>query len=125
MNREDLKQELIDTYQKYYVEGFKTNNIGLIDQAVQYPIAYIKEGKVEMLDYYPVNPAKLKSEIAWDHSKDWNFEIPAVTDSHAHVIASATRCRKDGSVIERVHGFYAFKKVDGAWKMYALADQVF
>ena len=125
MNQEDLKQELIDTYKKFYVEGFKTNNIGLIGQIVEYPIAYIKQGSVTMLDHYPVNPAELKAEISWDHSKDWHFEIPAISENHAHATASATRCRKDGSMIERVHGFYAFKRVDGAWKMYALADQVF
>jgi len=125
MKTEDMKQELIDTYQNFYVEGFKTNNVSLIDQIVVYPIAYIKQGSVAMLDHFPVNPVKLKAEIEWDHSKDWNFDIPAITKDHAHVVASATRCRKDGSVIERVHGFYAFKKINGIWKIYALADQVF
>lgn len=122
---EQLKEELLACYQRYYVEGFRTNDVGLIDKIVRYPIAYIKDGRVEMLDEYPVDPAKLKAELGWDHSIDWSFEVSGVNDTSAHMQASATRCRKDGSVIERVHGFYAFTKIDGAWKMYAMADVVF
>ena len=125
MTSDDLKQELIDTYNKFYVEGFKTNDIALIDQVVDYPLTYVKNGEVSSVMHYPVNPADLKAETGWDHSKDWYFDVPAITETSAHVVASATRCRKDGSVIERVHGFYAFRKTQGMWKMYALADQVF
>ena len=120
-----MKDELIRTYQDFYVEGFRTNDVALIDRIVRYPIAYIKDGKVEMLDKYPVDPARLKEELGWDHSIDWSFEVSGVNDTSAHMVASATRCRKDGSVIERVHGFYAFTKIDGTWKMYAMADVTF
>ncbi|MGI9373000.1 MAG: hypothetical protein ACR2OJ_10930 [Hyphomicrobiales bacterium] len=125
MTQQDLKQQLIDTYNQFYVEGFKNNDIALIDRIVDYPLTYIKNGTVSSVERYPVNPAELKAQTGWDHSKDWHFDVPAITETSAHVVASATRCRKDGSVIERVHGFYAFRKVDGVWKMYALADQVF
>ena len=125
MDQEQLKQELLTTYQRYYVGGFKTADLGLIDEIVRYPIAYVRAGVVEMLDRYPIDPAKLKAEKGWDHSKDWKFEIPAISEDHAHAAASATRCRADGSVIEHVHGFYAFTRIDGQWKMYALAEIVY
>ena len=125
MDQEQLKQELLTTYQRYYVEGFKTADLGLIDEIVRYPIAYVRAGVVEMLDRYPIDPAKLKAEKGWDHSKDWKFEIPAISEDHAHAVASATRCRADGSVIEHVHGFYAFTRIAGRWKMYALAEIVY
>ena len=122
---DQLKKEIEDLYTRFYMEGFRTNDISLIDQIVRYPIAYLKNGTVEMVDHYPVDPAQLKAEKQWDHSTDWYFEVSAVNDLNAHVVASATRRRADGSQIERVHAFYDFTKVDGAWKMYALADIVF
>ncbi len=120
-----MREELIKIYQDYYVEGFRTNDVSLIDKIVRYPIAYIKSGRVEMRDSYPVDPAKLKEELGWDHSIDWSYEVSGINETTAHMVASATRCRKDGSVIEHVHGFYAFTKTDVGWKMYAMADIAF
>ena len=125
MTEEQLKEELLKAYTEFYMEGFKTNDVTLIDKIVQYPITYIKDGVVEKMDHYPIDPAKLKAEKEWDHSIDWEFEIPAINQTSAHVVASATRCRADGSVIEHVHGFYAFTKVEGNWKMYVIADTTF
>jgi len=122
MTEDELKAELRATYQRYYVEGFKRNDVSLIDRMVRYPIASINGGTVVMMDRYPVDPAALKAERGWDHSIDWSFEIPAITEHHAHAITSATRCRADGTVIERVHAFYAFTRIDGEWKMYAIGD---
>lgn len=122
MNEEALKKELLNTYTQLYIEGFKTNNVELIDQMVRYPITYIKDGVVSSLDHYPVDPKQLKIDIEWDHSIDWEFNIPAITETTGHALASATRCKVDGTIIEKVHAFYAFAKVDGNWKMIAVAD---
>jgi len=121
---EALKQEVFDTYNEYYVEGFKNNDVTLIDKIIEYPLTYIKNGNVSSLDAYPVDPAKLKQALEWDHSKDWNFEVVGINGTSANAIASATRCREDGSLIEYVSAFYGFKKVDGQWKMHVLADIV-
>ncbi len=120
-DQEALKEELRTTYLKY-VEGFKTNNVALIDEIVRYPITYLKNGVVEMVDCYPIDPAKLKADKGWDHSTDWQFDIPAINQLQAHAVAVAVRRRVDGSIIEQVHGFYAFTKVDGTWKMYAFSE---
>lgn len=125
MTFEDLKDEVTNTYMKYYVEGFKSNDVSLIDKMVQYPIAYIKDGKVELCDSYPINPEKLKKEKGWDHSIEWKFEVTAVNSKEAHAVASAVRCKKDGSKIESVHGFYAFANTPDGWKMFAVADITF
>jgi len=124
LNTEALKQEVIDTYNQYYVEGFKTNDVRLINQIVDYPLTYIKDGNVTSLDNYAVDPAELKRQLQWDHSKDWKFEVVGINANSANVIASATRCRKDGSIIEHVSAYYGFKKVEGQWKMHVLADIV-
>ncbi|TFH88481.1 hypothetical protein EQG41_01195 [Billgrantia azerbaijanica] len=125
MTFEELQSEVYETYMKYYVEGFKNNDVSLIDEMVRYPIAYIKNGAVTMCDSYPIDPKALKKEKGWDHSVDWEFDVTAVNDSEAHAVASAVRCRKDGSKIESVHGFYAFTKTEDGWKMYAVADMTF
>lgn len=124
MNAADLRTELEQTYTDYYMRGFRDNDVALIDEIVDYPICYLKNGRVEMLDHFPVDPAVLKAEKQWDHSIDWTFDIPAITEAYAHVTASATRCRADGSIIEKVHAFYDFKRMQGVWRMYALAELV-
>ena len=125
MTREELHKDLHETYMKYYVEGFKQDNVGLIDKIVKYPIAYINSGSVEMCSVYPIDPSELKKEKQWDHSTEWNFEITALNEHSAHAVASAVRRRKDGTRIENVHGFYAFTMTEQGWKMYAVADVTF
>ena len=125
MTREELHKDLHETYMKYYVEGFKQDNVGLIDKIVKYPIAYINAGSVEMCSVYPIDPSELKKEKQWDHSTDWNFKITALNEHSAHAVASAVRRRKDGTKIENVHGFYAFTMTKQGWKMYAVADVTF
>ena len=125
MTREELHRDLHETYMKYYVEGFKTDNVELIDKMVKYPIAYINAGSVEMCREYPIDPSELKKEKQWDHSTDWKFAITAVSEHSAHAVASAVRRRKDGTKIENVHGFYAFTMTDEGWKMFAVADVTF
>lgn len=125
MTFETLRSEVHDTYMKYYVAGFKANDVSLIDTMVKYPIAYIHNGSVTMCESYPIDPKRLKEEKGWDHSIDWKFEVTAVNDREAHAVASAVRCKKDGSRIESVHGFYAFTKTSDGWKMYAIADTTF
>ena len=125
MTREELHKDLHETYMKYYVEGFKQDNVGLIDKIVKYPIAYINSGSVEMCSLYPIDPSELKKEKQWDHSTEWNFEITGLNEHSAHAVASAVRRRKDGTQIENVHGFYAFAMTEQGWKMYAVADVTF
>ncbi|WP_281557524.1 hypothetical protein [Thalassomonas sp. RHCl1] len=125
MTESQLKQELLETYMQYYVEGFKTNNVALIDRMVKYPLTYLKDGKMTLCEQYPIDPQKLKQEKAWDHSTDWQFEIQGINNKEAHAVALAVRRRADGSKIESVHGFYAFNRTSEGWKMYALADITF
>ncbi|WDE01676.1 hypothetical protein [Thalassomonas actiniarum] len=125
MTESQLKEELLETYMQYYVEGFKTNNVALIDHMVKYPLTYLKDGKMILCEQYPIDPQKLKAEKAWDHSTDWQFEIQGINDKEAHAVAFAVRRRADGSKIESVHGFYAFSRTSEGWKMYALADITF
>lgn len=121
MNESALKEELLKVY-NIYIEGFISNDMNLINSIVHFPIAFLKDGKIEMLTNYPVNPKELKEQKEWHHSTDWNFEITAINDTDAHVIASAVRRKEDGSFIEKVGALYGFSKKNNEWKMNFLAE---
>jgi len=62
MSFEELRSEVHKTYMEYYVAGFKSNDVTLIDKMVKYPIAYNKNGSVTMCDSYPIDPKSLKKK---------------------------------------------------------------
>ena len=67
----------------------------------------------------------MRKEKGWDTSIDVSTTVQGVNKMKAHVITTATRIRKDKSVIENVSVFYAFHKKGDDWKMYAISDVVF
>ena len=71
-------------------------------------------------------PALRSLHISWDRSEAFEADVVAVGESKAHLLMRNTRrLRKDGSLIEEATGFYAYKKVGGEWKMFAISDIVF
>jgi len=48
-----------------------------------------------------------------------------MTETKAHLLCrNVRRLREDGSLIEQVSAFYAFKKTADGWKMFAISDVV-
>ena len=121
MNEPKLKEELLKIYNTY-IEGFKKNDIDLINSIINFPIAILKDGVVEMLNHYPINPKQLKIDKEWDHSTDWKFEITAINKNNAHINASAIRRKADSSYIEKVSAFYGFSKLNNEWKMCSFSE---
>jgi hypothetical protein len=121
MEEQLLKEELINVYD-IYIEGFKSNDMELINSIINFPIAILKDGEITMLNHYPINPKQLKIEKKWDHSTDWKFEITAINENNAHINASAIRRKVDGSYIEKVSAFYGFYKIESDWKMCSFSE---
>jgi len=121
MSESILKEELIKVY-NVYIKGFKLNDMNLINSIIHFPIAILKDSKVEMLGYYPINPKELKAKKEWDHSTDWKYEITAINKNNAHIVASAIRRKEDGSYIEKVSAIYGFSKINNKWKMYSFSE---
>lgn len=116
------KAEVIQAYERY-LRAFLADDIGAINQLVQYPLAYIGDGKVSMLNEYPIKPAALMAAKDWHTSIDMAYDVVGVSESKAHLILRhGTRVRQDGSRIEDVFAFYAWTKTDGGWKMFAVSD---
>ena len=79
-----------------------------------------------MLDKFTIKPEEMKTQKGWDRSEAFEIDVVAVGENKAHLIMRNTRrLRKDGSLIEEATGFYAYKKVEDNWKMFAISDIIF
>jgi hypothetical protein len=101
------KVEVVQAYERY-LEAFLADDLAAIDALVQYPLAYIGDGKVSMLDEYPIKPSALLAAKDWHTSVGMEFEVIGISETKAHlVLKRGTRVRRDGSPIEDIWAFYA------------------
>jgi hypothetical protein len=116
------KAEVIQAYERY-LRAFLADDIAAIDALVQYPLAYIGDGKVSILDQWPFHPSALRAAKGWHTSIDMAYEVIGISETKAHVVLKrCTRVRRDGSPIEDVFAFYAWTRTEDGWKMFALSD---
>jgi hypothetical protein len=119
---ENLKAEVLATYAAY-LEAFLAKDLQTLNSMMQFPLAYIGNGKSRMFDTFPFDPAELMAAKQMHTTIDANYEVVFATDKKAHLILhSATRVKKDGTPIETVSGFYALTRTDAGWKFFALSD---
>ena len=120
-----LRAEVIAAYNKY-LKAFIGNDIDGINACVQFPVAYIGDGKVLMLDEFPIKPGELKAAKGWINTDSFEMDVVAVGKKKAHLLMrNCRRLREDGSLIEEASAFYAYTKTSDGWKIYALSDIVF
>lgn len=116
------KAEVIAAYERY-LQAFLADDLAAIEALVQYPLAYIGDGKVSMLDQWPFKPSALRAAKRWHTSIDMAYEVIGISETKAHlVLKRCTRVRRDGSPIEDVFAFYAWTRTAEGWKMFALSD---
>jgi hypothetical protein len=116
------RADVIQAYERY-LQAFLADDIDTINALVQYPLAYIGDGNVSMLDEFPIKPSALMAAKGWHTSLDMAFEVIGVSATKAHlVLKRGTRVRRDGSPIEEVFAFYAWTKTAHGWKMFAVSD---
>ena len=117
-----VKDEVLATYAAF-AKAFLANDIKAIDKLMQYPLAYIGDGRTTLVDSYPVKPAELMASKQWHSTKDLSYEVMFASADKAHLILrSATRVRSDGSPIEIVSAFYALTRTPAGWKFFAISD---
>jgi enamine deaminase RidA (YjgF/YER057c/UK114 family) len=117
-----VRAEVSAAYHRY-LKAFLDSDIPGIDAVVSYPLAHIGEAEVRMYDTFPIDPAALRRAKAWHTTVNASFEVVAVSPVKAHVVLHRSdRVRADGSLIETVSAFYAFKRTADGWKMYAISD---
>jgi hypothetical protein len=114
--------EVIEAYERY-LKAFLADDLAAIDALVQYPLAYVGDGKVSMLDQWPFRPSTLRRVKGWHTSIDMAYEVIGISETKAHlVLKRGTRVRRDGSPIEDICAFYAWTRTEAGWKMFALSD---
>ena len=118
---ERTRDEVLAAYTAY-LTAFRANDVAAIDRLVQYPLAYIGDGKARLVDTYPVQPRDLLAK-GWQDTKDYSYEVVFASADKAHLILrQATRMRGDGSSIETVSAFYALTRTSSGWKFFAFSD---
>ena len=116
-----IRDEVLAAYTAY-LTAFRANDIAAIDRLVQYPLAYIGDGKATLVDTYPVQPSDLLAK-GWQDTKDYSYEVVFASADKAHLILrQATRMLGDGSPIETVSAFYALTRSSSGWKFFAFSD---
>ena len=119
---QEAKQEVLATYTAY-IDAFRANDVPALDKLIQYPLAHIGNGRVTVVETYPVQPAELMAAKHWHDTKDIDPEVVFLSAEKAHVILRhATRIRVDGSPIEVVSAFYALTRTPSGWKFFAFSD---
>ena len=119
---QEAKQEVLATYTAY-IDAFRANDVPALDKLIQYPLAHIGNGRVTVVETYPVQPAELMAAKQWHDTNDIDPEVVFLSAEKAHVILRhATRIRMDGSPIEVVSAFYALTRTPSGWKFFAFSD---
>ena len=121
----NLRAQVLETYNRY-VNAIVEADMDTINSFVDYPLAYIGEESVTMLDKFPIDPREWKKKTGWATSNAFEIDVVAISDKKAHILMrNCRRLRDDGSLIEEATGFYAFKNTNNGWKMYAFSDITF
>lgn len=122
IHKDQLTKEITVAYQDY-LQAFRDDDMETINSLVSYPLAYIGEGVVTMLNEFPIRPSALMHQTGWYDTLHMTYEVVGITETKAHlVLRSGTRVRQDGSPIEDIAAFYAWTKTAEGWKMFAVSD---
>jgi hypothetical protein len=82
---QEAKQEVLATYTAY-IDAFRANDVPALDKLIQYPLAHIGNGRVTVVETYPVQPAELMAAKQWHDTKDIDPEVVFLSAEKAHVI---------------------------------------
>ena len=122
--KSELRAEVYKVYQSY-LDAFNREDMDGINACIEFPLTHIGNGKITVLEKFPLSPTEMKKAKGWHRSDSFEIDIVAMTETKAHLLCrNVRRLREDGSLIEQVSAFYAFKKTADGWKMFAISDVV-
>lgn len=110
-----LHREVVETLDKY-IRIFETGNIDDVTPFVKFPMTYISENKLSILEDYPFDPARLREKIGF-HRSEASYQVLGLDENKAHVNITAIRYRTDDTAIEKIEAVYILLKIDTAWKI--------
>ena len=71
------RAEVIAAYNEY-LKAFIGNDLDGINACIQFPVAYIGDGKVSLLDEFPVKPGELRAAKGWVTTDSFEIDVVAV-----------------------------------------------
>ena len=80
----NLRQQVLETYNRY-VNAIVEADMDTINSCVDYPLAYIGEESVTMLDKFPIDPREWKKKKGWATSNAFKIDVIAGSDKTAQV----------------------------------------
>ena len=97
---EHLKGQVLATYSAY-VEAFRANDVAALDELIQYPLAYIGNGRTKLLDAFPIQPAELMATKQWHDTQNLDPEVMFTSADKAHVIVRRATRVPSGRITHR------------------------
>ena len=80
----NLRAQVLETYNRY-VNAIVEADMDTINSCVDYPLAYIGEESVTMLDKFPIDPREWKKKTGWATSNAFKIDVIAGSDKTAQV----------------------------------------
>jgi hypothetical protein len=91
--QQQAKEEVLAAYAAY-LAAFQADDLAALNALIQFPFAYIGQGRTELLDTFPIQPAALKAAKQWHSTKDYSHEVVFASADKAHLILrQGTRVR--------------------------------
>ena len=101
----NLRVQVLETYNRY-VNAIVEADMETINNCVAYPLAYVGEDSVTMLDKFPIDPREWKEKTGWATSNAFEIDVVAVSEKKAYILMrNCRRLRDDGTIIEEATGF--------------------
>ncbi len=120
----EVKQALRD-----YVADFSTLDLDVYLRHYHKPLMMARAGGVtvlqtvdDMKSFFAATVERLKSE-GYGRSEWEEIEVQVLSDKTAYANATATRYKKDGSVLERAGTSYVMYKSDEGWQVAAMMSR--
>ena len=81
----NLRAQVFETYNRY-LNAFNEADMETINDCISYPLAYIGEESVTMLDKFPIDPREWKKKTGWATSNAFEIDVVAISDKKAHIL---------------------------------------
>ena len=107
---------------KVYADALNAYDDQGVRDAFVWPLARMTADGVEIVSNPPALPSEMRAKSGWVKSIFEEVDVVAATDTKAHLILRRfQRLRADGSLIEAGSTFYAYRKIDQGWKIFAIS----
>ena len=74
--KSELRAEVYKVYQSY-LDAFNREDMDGINACIEFPLTHIGNGKINVLDKFPLSPTEMKKAKGWHRSDSFEIDIVA------------------------------------------------